>query len=370
MPFIQIGDIRCYYRLHGSDACPVVVLAHSLGLDHGLWDALTADLLPHCRVLRYDIRGHGATDAPGGDYRIEQLGRDVLALADALGIETFAFCGLSLGGMVGQCLANTTARLTDPGVMEERRRMALEGGMSAVVDVALARSFSRRTLVSDPPAVQWARRTWLTASAEGYAASCAAIRDLNLTSTLDRIRVPTLVIAGDLDQSMPWDDHSRLLAEAIPGAAVVRLPAAHLSNLERPRSFSAAVLEFLLPLPADAARAGERVRRTVLGDAHVDQAYTSTTDFTREFQALLTRYAWGSIWTRPALDPRTRRLVVLSTTAAMGRWEEFRLHVRSGLRGDLEPVDIKEVLLQIAIYAGVPAANTAFQIAAQELAAV
>ena len=102
-------------------------------------------------------------------------------------------------------------------------------------------------------------------------------------------------------------------------------------------------------------------------DEHVDRALAGTTDFNREFQSLITRFAWGTVWTRPQLDRRTRRLLVLSTTAALGRWEEFRMHLRAGLAHELEACDLKEVLLQAAIYAGVPVANTAFGIAREEL---
>ena len=109
-----------------------------------------------------------------------------------------------------------------------------------------------------------------------------------------------------------------------------------------------------------------QVRREVLGDEHVDRAVAATTEFTRGFQDLITRYAWGEIWTRPGLDLRTRRLLVLAITASLGRWEEFRLHVRTGLPRELEWCDLEEVLLQTAIYAGVPAANTGFHLAAAE----
>ena len=380
MPFVTINGFRSFYRVDGEEGRPAVMLSHSLGLDHGLWDALTADLRPHALVVRYDTRGHGASDTPPGEYRIEQMGRDALAIADAIGLHTFAFCGLSLGGMIGQwlgahagdrltalVLANTSARLTEPQLMEERRRRVLEQGLAAIADTVVARFFSPRRLAAGGPAVAWARRTLLATDPAGYAACCAAIRDLDQRALLSQIRVPTLVISGDFDVSMPYSDHSRPLEEGIRGARSVRLPAGHVSNLERPRSFSAAVLEFLFPTAEDLESAGAAMRRRVLGDAHVERAAAGTTDLTREFQVLLTRLAWGSIWTRPALDRRMRRLLVLTTTAAMGRWEEFRLHVRTGLADDLEPADLKEVLLQVAVYAGIPAANTAFQIAGEEL---
>jgi 4-carboxymuconolactone decarboxylase len=114
--------------------------------------------------------------------------------------------------------------------------------------------------------------------------------------------------------------------------------------------------------------AGFAKRRAILGDEHVDRAQATTSDFTRAFQELITRYAWGTVWNRPGLDDRTRRLLVLAVTAALGRWEEFRLHLRAGLAAALEPCDIEEVLLQTAIYAGIPAANTGFHIAAEEMA--
>jgi 4-carboxymuconolactone decarboxylase len=127
-------------------------------------------------------------------------------------------------------------------------------------------------------------------------------------------------------------------------------------------------LEFLQP-PAtgDPLEAGLAVRRAVLGDAHVDASIARATDFNRDFQSLITRFAWGSVWTRPGLSRRTRSLVALAIMASLGRWEEFRLHVRAGLAHDLEPCDLKEVLLQTAVYAGVPAANTGFKLAREEM---
>jgi 3-oxoadipate enol-lactonase/4-carboxymuconolactone decarboxylase len=187
---------------------------------------------------------------------------------------------------------------------------------------------------------------------------------------LGRINVPTLVIGSDADPSTPWADAGSVLARDIPGAKSVVLPGAHLSNLGRPRSFTAAVLEFLLARPGagkDLLEEGLRVRRQVLGDDHVDRSLAAATDLTRDFQLLISRYAWGAVWNRPGLDHRTRRLLVLAITAAMGRWEEFRLHLRAALSHGMEPIDFKEALLQAAIYAGAPAANTGFHIATEEM---
>lgn len=380
MPVLTIADTTCYYRLSGPEEAPVLMLAHSLGQDHGMWDVQAADLAHHFRVLRYDIRGHGASGVTPGDYRIEQLGADALALADALGVGQFAFCGVSLGGMIGvwlaahapdrvtaAVLANTSAQ-ADAARMETRREAVLSTSMGAVAEAVMARFFSPRLLAENSPVVAGARRTLIATNPVGYAGCCAAIRDMDLTPMLNRMCVPVLIISGEHDTSLPWTGHGDVLAREIPDARVVHLAAAHLSNLETPRAFTAALLDFLVPAVADAgsAEAGRRMRRAVLGNAHVGRALATAADTSQAFQDLVTRYAWGTIWSRPALDVRTRRLLVLAITAAMGRWEEFRLHVRTGLTRELEWCDLEEVLLQTAIYAGVPAANTAFHAAAEE----
>jgi 3-oxoadipate enol-lactonase/4-carboxymuconolactone decarboxylase len=232
----------------------------------------------------------------------------------------------------------------------------------------MTRFFSPRLLIANQPNVASARRTLLNTNPVGYAGCCAAIRDMDLTGLLSTIRIPVLIVDGELDSSLPWRGFGEVLARDIAGARVLHLDAAHLSNLERPRAFTSAVLQFLVQAPADttAPEAGMRVRRRVLGDAHVDRAIASAAETSEAFQDLITRFAWGAIWSRPGLDVRTRRLLVLAITAAMGRWEEFRLHARTGFAHDLEWCDVEETLLQTAVYAGVPAANTGFHAAAQE----
>jgi 3-oxoadipate enol-lactonase/4-carboxymuconolactone decarboxylase len=357
----------------------VIVLSHSLGLDHGMWDGQVPALLGRFRVLRYDWRGHGASDAPAGDYTLEQLGRDALTLLDRLQLERVAWCGVSLGGMVGQwlavnaperlstlVLANTSARVADPAAMEARRRTVLDRGMQEIVDTVMPRFFGRPLLERNPPRVASARETILATNPVGYAGCCAALRDFDGTEALARINTPTLVISGDADESMPWDGHGAVLSRTIPTAVSARLATAHLSNLVLPRTFTRTLLEFLAPDSREAFEAGLDVRRAVLGEDYVARKQASTTDLTHAFQQLLTRYAWGEIWTRPGLDHPTRRLLVLATTAALGRWDEFRLHLHAGLDRDLEWSDVEEILLQTAVYVGVPAANAGFAIVAEE----
>jgi 3-oxoadipate enol-lactonase / 4-carboxymuconolactone decarboxylase len=381
LPFATIHNARMFYRLQGNSGRPVLILSHSIGTDQTAWDIQVEDLLPHFQILRYDTRGHGASEATAGEYSVEMLGKDILALADALQISQFAFCGLSLGGAIGQwvaayapervtrlVLANTSPQFVPRANWETRIAAVVKGGMSAVVDLAMQRFFSPDTLAKQNPDVGSIRSVFLGTDPVGYLGCCAALRDMDHGNLLRQIKSPSLVISGERDVSTPWSGHGERLAQEIPEAKSLCLAAAHLSNLERPRSFTTALLEFLLPQSnanTDSLQTGFEVRRAVLGDAHVDKAIANTTELTKEFQELITRYAWGTIWSRPELDRRTRRLLTLALTASLGRWEEFALHVRAGLASELEFCDLKEVLLQTAVYAGVPAANTGFKIAAE-----
>ncbi len=260
MPFAISEGVRIFYRLEGSAERPLLVMVHSLGVDHGLWDPQMPALLRYFQVLRVDLRGHGASDSPPGDYTIEQLGRDVIAAVDSVKRESFAYCGLSIGGMIGQwlgasipnrithlVLANTSPRVGAPELFDDRRKAVLEGGMAAVENAAMERYFSPRLLASTNPQVATTRSALLAANPVGYAGCCAAIRDMDQRPLLGRIGVPTLVIGGTLDAATPWEGHGDLLAASIPGARSVVLEAAHLSNVELPSAFTNALFDFLLP---------------------------------------------------------------------------------------------------------------------------
>ncbi|HLY17337.1 MAG TPA: alpha/beta fold hydrolase [Bryobacteraceae bacterium] len=192
MPFAQSEGARIYYRLEGVADRPLLVMVHSLGADHGMWDPQAAALAGHFEVLRMDLRGHGASDAPAGDYSIALLGRDVLAAVAAAGRREFAYCGLSIGGMIGLwlaahsgdrltglVLANTSPRMADPTLFEARRRTVLEQGIGAVADAVIERFFSERMRSAKDPAVSSVRNVLLATNPVGYASCCAAVRDMN-----------------------------------------------------------------------------------------------------------------------------------------------------------------------------------------------
>ncbi|HEY6003172.1 MAG TPA: 3-oxoadipate enol-lactonase [Anaeromyxobacter sp.] len=257
MPFTDLGGVRLHHVLEGRAGGPVLVLSHSLGTDHRLWDPQLPALAGRFRVLRYDLRGHGASSVSPAPFDVAALGRDVLSLLDRLGAAQFSFCGLSLGGMIGMwlgvnapgrirrlVLANTSARLAPPGGWDARIAAVEKGGMIAVAGAVLERWFTPGFRAERPAEVERIRAMLLATPPAGYAGACAAIRDMDQRSTLPAIRAPVLVVAGSADPATPPAD-GRFLAQAIPGARYVELPAAHLSNVEAAEPFTRAVTRFL-----------------------------------------------------------------------------------------------------------------------------
>jgi 3-oxoadipate enol-lactonase/4-carboxymuconolactone decarboxylase len=184
-----------------------------------------------------------------------------------------------------------------------------------------------------------------------------------LTSGTSALSVPALVVVGDQDASTPVAS-AKALQGAIAGASLIVIEgAAHIPTVEKPEEVSAALLGFLNPTVTDFYEAGMAVRRQVLGEAHVARATANVTDLDRDFQAFITRTAWGGVWTRPGLDRRTRSMLTIAVLASLGHEEELKLHLRASKNTGATPGDIAEVLMQVAVYAGVPAANSAVRTA-------
>jgi 3-oxoadipate enol-lactonase/4-carboxymuconolactone decarboxylase len=354
-----------HHVLEGPESAPVLLFASSLGTTHAMWDAQAEAFREEFRVLRYDHRGHGDSPAPPGPYTVDELADDVLELLDALGIGRVSFVGLSLGGAVGMRLALraperierlalccTSRRFGPPETWAERAATVRAEGVEAVADAAL-----ERWLTPEAPGDlrERLRAMLVSIPAEGYASCAEAIGGHDVRGELTGIRVPALAVAGAGDPASPPEELSTIAGE-IPGARLHVIAAArHLAVVERPDEFNRLLRDFL--------HDGMRARREVLGDAHVDAAVERTTDFTADFQELITRYAWGEIWTRPGLDRRMRSAITLTALVGGGHENELAMHTRAALRNGLTPDEIKEILLQTAIYCGVPAANAAFAIA-------
>ncbi len=380
MPFAIRDGVRLFWRQDGHPDRPALLLLNSVGCDHAMWDGVVRALVTRYRVLRMDTRGHGASDAPAGDYSIAMLAYDAAAVLDAAGVARAHVCGLSLGGMTALHMAahaperlhkviicNSSAEV--PRAPWEQRAAAIRAdGMAAMVDAIMARWFPPAFIALDPPMLDTMRATFVGLSAQGYAGCCVAIAGHQMLAELPRIAVPLLVVNGSLDIATPPAEHGEKIAAAVPGARMVSLPTGHIPAAELPAALAAQITLFiedtqtrLAPAHAAMFDHGVAVRRQVLGDAWVDRALQKRGGFAGEFQEYITRIAWGEIWGRPGLDHRTRRIIVLAITIALGRWEEFTLHTRAALeQGGLTQDELREVLMQAAVYAGVPAANTAF----------
>lgn len=372
---VDVNGLAVRVREDGDPNGPPLLLLHSLGTDLRLWDPVVPALASMFRIIRPDMRGHGGTEVTKGPYSMAQLGADAVGVLDALGVGTADVAGISIGGMIAQELAHrapgrvrslvlidTALAIPGAGVYHERAAVVRAQGMGSIADAVLARWVTR-----DAPAHAAAplREMLLATPPEGYAAAGESLTTADLTETSRSIDVPTLVVVGDADQATPLPA-AEALRDTIPGARLEVIEgAAHIPTAEQPAAVAGALLRFLLP---NAYEAGMRVRRKVLGPAHVDRATAHITDLDRDFQRFITETAWGGVWSRPHFDRRTRSIVTLALLAGLGREEEFALHVRASRNTGATPKDITELLLHVAVYAGVPAANSALRIAKQTLA--
>nr|WP_206768696.1 MULTISPECIES: 3-oxoadipate enol-lactonase [Pseudomonas] len=249
------------YRFDGPQDAPVLVLSNSLGTDLHMWDEQIPAFSEHFRVLRFDTRGHGQSLVTEGPYSIEQLGRDVLAMLDQLNIDKVHFCGLSMGGLIGQWLGihagerlrklvvcNTAAKIGDPSMWNPRIETVLRDGKDAMValrDASIARWFTPDFAEAQPATAKKITDMLAATSPQGYAANCAAVRDADFREQLVSIRVPLLVIAGTEDAVTP-PSGGHFIQERVSGAEYAEFYAAHLSNVQAGAAFSARVLDFLL----------------------------------------------------------------------------------------------------------------------------
>ena len=243
----------------GGTGVPVL-LVHAIGCDHRMWDGLGTALSPRFRVIRMDVRGHGRSAVTPRPYSLDQLADDARDLLDSLRIDKAHWVGLSMGGMIGQAfalrhperlrklvLANTTSTYgtQGPEMWEARAKAVSEGGMAAVKELAMQRYFTDDFRASSSDVVDRIGAGFLATDPEGYIACCNAIRDLDFSGDLHRIKAPTLVIAGEKDVGTPVA-MSKAIADAIPGATLAVIPgAAHLSAVENPEAFNKLVEDFL-----------------------------------------------------------------------------------------------------------------------------
>ncbi|MGW1837513.1 bifunctional 3-oxoadipate enol-lactonase/4-carboxymuconolactone decarboxylase PcaDC [Streptomyces sp. NPDC002067] len=406
------------HRIDGPADAPVLVLGASLGTTWHMWDRQIPELTRHWRVIRFDLPGHGGSPAYPASS-VAELADRVAATLDALGVDRFGYGGCALGGAIGTQLALTRPqRVTSLALVSSSPRYGTAdswrqrgvvirtNGLDPIARTAPERWFTPGFAAAQPAIVEWAVQMVRTTDPGCYIAACEALASYDVRSSLGRVGVPTLVVAGSEDQATPTTD-ARSLVAGIPDASLALVPGtSHLAPVEQP----AAVTELLIrhfttawhdkpaaggqaaigaatPKPQLAAAAqaapaaieaglaqpeavrgsayerGAKIRREVLGDAHVDAVEEATDAFSGEFQDLVTRYEWGESWTRPGLDRRTRSIITLTALVAGGHHGDLAAHTRAALRNGLTPTEIKDILLHTAVYCGIPAANAAFTVA-------
>ncbi|GGY18531.1 3-oxoadipate enol-lactonase [Massilia dura] len=252
-----LNGAACRYRLDGDPRNPAVLLCNSLGTDHTMWNA-QADMLSRCfHVVRYDARGHGESGSPPGPYSLEMLASDALALLDHLGIAGAHVVGLSMGGLVAQCLAiyaphrvnrmvlaNTAARIGTAAAWRGRAETVRQEGLADIADSSPARWFTPAFAAEYRAVIEPLQRGLLAQSPEGYAACCDALADADLRDDIRSIAAPVLVMAGDADPVTTVADGVALCTR-IRDARLVTLPASHLSNIEVPAAFTRELQSFL-----------------------------------------------------------------------------------------------------------------------------
>jgi 3-oxoadipate enol-lactonase/4-carboxymuconolactone decarboxylase len=344
--------------LRDAPGQPLLLLGPSLGTSaEALWARCVAHLGGDYHVVGWDLPGHGRSAPAAAGFGIAGLAKSVLELADRIRPDaTIRYAGDSIGGAVGlQLLLDAPDRVAAAVLLCTGAKIGEAAGWRQRAEAVRADGTQAALRAADP---------------ESYALVCEALATFDVRDRLGEIAAPVLAIAGAEDQPAPPEGLA-LIAEGVRnGRLVVLEGVAHLAPAESPAEVAALIDEHFTGRRTvdDVRTAGMAVRRAVLGDEHVDRAVAGTTPFTRDFQELITAYAWGEIWTRPGLDRRSRSMITLTALVALGHHEELAMHVRAARTNGLTDDEIMEVLLQSAIYCGVPAANTAFRIAQRVLA--
>lgn len=380
-------------ELAGHPSLPLLVVGPSLGTGVArLWAEAARRLGETFHVIGWNLPGHDGAP-PTGAYTMADLATGVRSYLDGVRSDRgddrpCGYAGVSVGGAVGlqllldapdvltgAVLLGTGATIGEPAAWRERAATVRAHGTPAMVTGSTQRWFAPGFLERDPRTAAALLDVLRHTDAEGYAQVCEAIASFDIRERLAEITAPVLTIAGASDTVTPPASLDAIGDGVRRGRRVVLGDVGHLAPAEAPGLVAALIRDSLGPPAADQARsgadpaAGMAVRRAVLGDAHVDQAIARTTDITRDFQDLITRYAWGHIWTRPGLTRRDRSIAVLTALIAGRHFEELEFHLLAARRNGLSPEEIIEVLLQSAVYLGVPAANTAFAVADRVLTA-
>jgi 3-oxoadipate enol-lactonase/4-carboxymuconolactone decarboxylase len=384
----QSNGVSLFYDLVGPVDGPVVIFSNSLGTTIEMWDDVVPALAGRYRCLRYDTRGHGRSEVADSPITIEDLADDLAGLLDGLGIGQAHVVGLSIGGMTAQAFAlrypqklkslslmATTAHMPPPELWAERAALVRAQGMKAIAEATMARWFAPGFRQRAPEKLAAVQARFVATAPAGYAVCCGAIAGMDLRAQIKAITAPTLIISGAMDPATPPAAGEYLRSCIANSEFIVLSQAAHLLAVEQAEVVAAHLGAFLdiqekmgpQAKPADAFAVGLANRKAVLGVEHVERSLQNAGDFAAPWQDFITRVAWGEIWQDKTLPWKTRSMLTLVMMAALHREDEFKLHLRPALRNGVSVAELRALLLQASVYAGVPAANAAFRWAREAL---
>lgn len=377
-----------------NPAKPLLVLGPGIGTAvEPLWGKAAQLLANDYEIIGYDLPGHGRSEASTDQWEIDDLANIAARLAseaiDGTDRKAF-FAGVSLSGAVAQRIAAnhgdvfervamvcSSPKFGTPEAWQERAEYVSTAGTPAMVERSAKTWFADGFIDANPTEATALLHSLQNADRHSYAHASIALSHFDMTDQLTQIQTPLLALVGEVDPVSPPEHAENVAGTVQHGQMAVLENVAHQAPTEDPEGTAQILHAFfsgqLVQQPSDEQTttqvydAGMAVRRQVLSDAHVDRANASIDDFTRDFQEMITRYAWGTIWTRPGLDRRMRSAVTLTAMVAGKYWDELAMHVKAARRNGLSVDEIKEILLQTAIYCSVPAANVAFSVAKQAL---
>ena len=380
MAFLTTDAHLIGYQDSGETYLPALFMAHPLGMSRDVWDEICDELHGHYRCVRWDLPGHGSSGAAAEGLTAELLARDVLALADTLDIDSFHFIGTSIGGVIGQSLCqiaperlqqvwltNTGAVIGTKEAWAERADNVRRLGLAEMAEAIVPRWFSPSYVEQNPDVLQGWQVQLSRSDDESYAKLCEALAEVDNRGKLADYANGVALIAGADDVSTPVTALESLKAEFADASLSIFAGVGHVPSVEAP-----SLLVKHIQTNAGRATVGQTgisyeqglvQRKRILGEEHVERASKNATTLDNPFQQFITRNAWGELWGNPSLTVQQRSMITTGILAALGRDGELGLHLRTAKRLGINEDQLRQVLMHVSIYAGVPAANHAFSLA-------
>lgn len=381
MPFIDIEGRAVAYRDVGPKSAPAVLMAHPLGMTQMVWDNVITALGSRFRLLSWDLPGHGASAAATGALSANDLAAEATALLDALHIKRVHFIGTSIGGIIGQALllraperidrialTNTGAIIGQPDLWHQRATRVRTEGLSAMALELVDRWFASPFKTTHPTTVMGWQIQLSRSDDESYVRLCELLAESDFRGKLTGVNRFVNLLAGADDSATPPSTLAALARELPSSQQTVLDGVGHVPAVEAPERFIDWLDETLSAegtRPPVSYEAGLAIRESVLGTEHVERASKNTTTLDAPFQEMITRLAWGELWGNSDLTRTERSMITLAVLAALGRDGELELHLETAKTIGLSEAQLRQALMHVAIYAGVPAANHAFKLAKQ-----